>query len=72
MDLAALEEIRQVKYRYLRCVDLKLWDDLPKLRAWRARLGERPSVRAAVGPDYARLLHGFLARHDAQLLKLAA
>jgi len=28
MDLVALEEIRQVKYRYLRCVDLKLWDDL--------------------------------------------
>lgn len=28
MDLVALEEIRQVKYRYLRCVDLKLWSDL--------------------------------------------
>jgi SnoaL-like domain len=28
MDLEAIEEIRQVKYRYLRCVDLKLWDDL--------------------------------------------
>jgi hypothetical protein len=28
MDLVALEEIRQVKHRYLRCVDLKLWDEL--------------------------------------------
>jgi len=28
MDLATLEEIRQVKYRYLRCIDLKLWDEL--------------------------------------------
>jgi SnoaL-like domain len=28
MDLAALEEIRQVKYRYLRCVDLKLWAEM--------------------------------------------
>lgn len=28
MDLIALEEIRRTKYRYLRCVDLKLWDDL--------------------------------------------
>jgi hypothetical protein len=28
MDLEAIEEIRLVKYRYLRCVDLKLWDDL--------------------------------------------
>ena len=27
-DLATIEEIRQVKYRYLRCVDLKLWDEL--------------------------------------------
>jgi len=28
MDLVALEEIRQVKYRYLRCVDLKRWDEI--------------------------------------------
>jgi len=28
MDLVTLEEIRQVKYRYLRCVDLKLWDEM--------------------------------------------
>jgi len=28
MDLVALEEIRLVKYRYLRCVDLKLWDEI--------------------------------------------
>ena len=28
MDLVTLEEIRQVKYRYLRCVDQKLWDEM--------------------------------------------
>jgi hypothetical protein len=28
MDLVALEEIRRLKYRYLRSVDLKLWDEL--------------------------------------------
>jgi len=28
MDLVALEEIRRVKYRYLRYVDLKLWDEM--------------------------------------------
>jgi hypothetical protein len=28
MDLETLEEIRQLKYRYLRCVDEKLWDEL--------------------------------------------
>jgi hypothetical protein len=27
MDLIALEEIRRLKHRYLRCVDLKLWDE---------------------------------------------
>jgi SnoaL-like domain len=28
MDLVALEEIRRLKYRYLRCVDLKRWEEL--------------------------------------------
>lgn len=28
MDLATLEQIKQTKYRYLRCVDLKRWDEL--------------------------------------------
>ena len=28
MDLVALEKIRRLKFRYLRCVDLKLWDEL--------------------------------------------
>lgn len=27
MDLAALESIRQLKYRYFRTLDLKLWDE---------------------------------------------
>jgi hypothetical protein len=31
MDLVALEEIRQVKYRYLRCVDLKLWAEMTEV-----------------------------------------
>ncbi|XRQ10313.1 nuclear transport factor 2 family protein [Actinomadura welshii] len=31
MDLVALEEIRRLKYRYLRCVDLKLWDEFAEL-----------------------------------------
>jgi hypothetical protein len=31
VDLATIEEIRQVKYRYLRCVDLKLWDELAEV-----------------------------------------
>lgn len=28
VDLVELEKIRQLKYRYLRCVDLKRWDEI--------------------------------------------
>jgi glutathione S-transferase len=52
--------------------DLGMFDRTPKLRAWRAALALRPSVKAAVGPDYPQLLRAFLARHDAHLLKIAA
>ncbi|MDV6011681.1 nuclear transport factor 2 family protein [Haloechinothrix sp. LS1_15] len=31
MDLTTLEEIRSLKYRYLRCVDLKRWDELAEV-----------------------------------------
>ena len=39
---------------------------------WREELAKRPSVRSAVSADYPQLLHAFLVRHDAHLLKLAA
>jgi glutathione S-transferase len=52
--------------------DLGIFSDFPKIRAWRAGLAKRPSVRTAVGADYPRLLRAFLARHNAHLLKLAA
>lgn len=52
--------------------DLRIWQDLPKVRAWRAALAERPSVRAAAHPGYRDLLHAFLVRHDAHMLRLAA
>jgi hypothetical protein len=34
----SLEEIRQVKYRYLRCIDLKLWDEIAEVFTERATL----------------------------------
>ncbi|MBR0818220.1 glutathione S-transferase family protein [Bradyrhizobium liaoningense] len=52
--------------------ELGIFSDLPKVRAWRAELAKRPSVRTAVGADYPQLLRAFLVRHDAHLLKLAA
>lgn len=55
-----------------RLADLGLWNDTPKIRAWRPALKSRPSVVGAVTPDYPELLHAFLRRHDAHLLRLAA
>jgi glutathione S-transferase len=53
-------------------VELAIFRDTPKVSKWRTGLAGRPSVRAAVGPDYPKLLRAFLVRHDAHLLKLAA
>ncbi|MBU6457104.1 MAG: glutathione S-transferase family protein [Bradyrhizobium sp.] len=52
--------------------DLAVFAETPKVRAWRAALAKRPSVRNAVSPDYPRLLRAFLNRHNAHMLKLAA
>ena len=40
MDLAVLEDIRQLKYRYLRCVDQKRWDELADVFTEDATVGE--------------------------------
>ena len=53
-------------------IDLSIFAETPKLRAWRAELATRPSVQTAVGADYPQLLLAFLVRHDAHMLKLAA
>jgi len=52
--------------------ELGIFSDAPKVRAWRAELAKRPSVRTAVGEDYPQLLRAFLVRHDAHLLRVAA
>ena len=53
-------------------IDLSVFTETPKLRAWRVELAKRPSVGQAVGADYPELLRAFLVRHDAHMLKLAA
>jgi glutathione S-transferase len=53
-------------------IDLSIFAETPKVRAWRAELAKRESVRNAVGADYPQLLHAFLVRHNAHMLKLAA
>jgi glutathione S-transferase len=52
--------------------DLGIFAATPKVRAWRAALAARPSVRGAVTPDYAERLRAFLKAHDAVLHRLAA
>ncbi|WP_421880292.1 glutathione S-transferase family protein [Pacificispira sp.] len=45
---------------------------LPKARAWRKALSERPSVVAAVSPDYPALLTDFLRRRGGALSRTMA
>jgi glutathione S-transferase len=53
--------------------DFGLWHDLPKVSAWRRALAGRPSVKAAVLPEYNALLRDFLRKHNGVLgKKLAA
>jgi glutathione S-transferase len=51
--------------------DLGVFADVPKIRAWRAALAQRPSVRDAVTSDYPDRLREFLHRKNAYLLELA-
>ena len=44
----------------------------PKLSRWRHALAARPSVRAAVSPDYPALLRNFIERRNSWLSKLQA
>ena len=53
-------------------IDLSIFAETPKVRAWRTELAKRESVRSAVCADYPQLLHAFLVRHNAFMLKLAA
>ncbi|HDR9053561.1 TPA: glutathione S-transferase family protein [Burkholderia vietnamiensis] len=47
--------------------DFGFFAALPKVTAWRQRLAERPSVRAAVRADYPQLLMAFLLKRGSML-----
>jgi glutathione S-transferase len=53
-------------------IDLSVFAETPKVRAWRTALAQAAERAHAVGADYPQLLHAFLVRHDAHMLKLAA
>lgn len=44
-----------------------LFDTTPRVRAWRAALAGRPSVRGAVSPSYGQLLQAFIERKNGVL-----
>lgn len=51
--------------------DLGIFKYVPRVRAWRAALARRPSVRDAVTADYGERLHQFLRDKRAALLRFA-
>jgi glutathione S-transferase len=52
--------------------DFGILSGKPKLKRWRKALATRPSVRAAVRPDYPALLRAFLDRRNSWLAGLQA
>jgi glutathione S-transferase len=50
--------------------DFGILGSLPKLAAWRATLAARPSIKAAVPPDYPALLWNFLGARGSHLSRL--
>lgn len=50
--------------------DLGLFDDTPKVLAWRDALGRHPSVQRAAVSDYAERLHRFLLERNSVLSRL--
>ncbi|MDQ0563090.1 glutathione S-transferase [Rhizobium mesoamericanum] len=71
-DFSLVDAVFAPIFRYFDVFDAiaasGIFAGLPRVQAWRKALSERPSVKAAVGPDYADRLMAFLRRHDAVLL----
>lgn len=47
--------------------DFGIFDDVPKISAWRQHLSSRPSVQTAVSSDYPERLKAFLAARESHL-----
>ena len=60
-------------FRYFEVIPPEsLFDDLPRVQAWREALAGRPSVREAVAPGYARRLRDFLLERGTALSRRIA
>lgn len=74
-DFSIVDAVYAPVFRYFatfdRIVDLGAFERTPKLRAWRAALAERPSVRSAVSASYPERLMAFLRARGSALSALA-
>ena len=74
-DFSIVDAVYAPVFRYFdtfdRIVDLGVFERTPKLRAWRAALAERPSVRSAVSVSYPERLMAFLRARGSALSTLA-
>ncbi|OWW05016.1 glutathione S-transferase [Rhizobium sp. R72] len=72
-DFSLVDSVFAPIFRYFDVFDAigdsGIFAGLPRVQAWRTALSDRPSVKAAVEPDYADRLMAFLKRHDAVLLQ---
>lgn len=70
-DFSLVDAVFGPVWRYWEALDaigdFGLLDGLPKLQAWRSALAARPSVRAAVAPDYAVRLRAFIEAQGGHL-----
>lgn len=72
-DFSIVDAVFAPAFRYFDVFDtignFGIFDDLPKVRAWRAELARRPSVKAAVVADYGERLRRFLERKGGVILR---
>jgi glutathione S-transferase len=63
-DFSLVDAVFAPVFRYFDLIDALLdhgiFDNLPKVQAWRAQLMQRASVKNAVSPEYPRLLEDFV------------
>jgi len=75
-EFSVVDAVFAPVFRYFdvfdRMVDLGVFAQTPKVRAWRRALSERPSVKRAVAANYCERLAAFLTRHAGVITGLPA
>lgn len=73
-QLSTVDVVLAPAFRYFdtfdRHIETQVFDAAPKVTQWRRALADRPSVRAAVGADYAERLWDFLTKNNSYLTQL--